>query len=161
MLNKLISYSNIELNEHLNFINRLYKEIFILLFGNFGINQPIQSGIPRDLNTLVFCNISDYSQYLYTYIIQNIIMEEFNFQILNLKEELKNVKLDNENLKIRINFLERNGIISYNYKEIKNRKINLHKELKRIYRLINRSSDIKPKLLSEHNFVIPFAKIVD
>lgn len=147
----------------LNTAFSLYNYLLIVLFGDNKHYSTLSSNIVM----LSKNDIKTYSQYLYTNIIPYSLFEEFNIQLISLKKdnkELKNklnsIKLDNENLNDKIATLESNkiaysesnSIISYDYEKIKNRNMNLHKELKRIYRLINKN-------IVKCN-VVPIAKIV-
>ncbi len=77
-----------------------------------------------------------YSNYLYQNIIQSSIFEELIISNKILRKELDIIKINNNVLTERVRFLESNLITSYDYEKIKNRKMALHKELKRIYRLL-------------------------
>lgn len=102
------------------------------------------------------------------------ILQVDNIKILNNKLDnlkLENRKLNNKladlelkvsKLKLQLETKETDNIISYDYEEIKSRNLSLHRELKRLYRLINRNKSVpaEESSVKENEFKIPFARIV-
>lgn len=73
--------------------------------------------------------------------------------IQSLEHKVEELELEVRKLKLQLSVKNTdNSDISYDYEEIKNRKISLHRELKRMYRLFNQSRKYEED--------IPFALIV-